>query len=141
MTQKTIMAAGTIFVSRKTKRFLLNYRSNSVSHPNCWGFWGGKLNEDETIFEGLDRECREELGKIPKYIKTQILDEFKSADGRFKYYSFAVLVEEEFLPITNKESMGFCWVELGHYPKPLHPGARALLENKTIIKVLKELCE
>jgi ADP-ribose pyrophosphatase YjhB (NUDIX family) len=140
MIRKTILAAGTIFISKKTKRYLLNYRSDSSSHPNCWGFWGGKLNENETIFEGLDRECREELGEIPNYSKIQILDEFKSIDGKFKYYSFAVVVEDEFIPNTNKESMGYCWIELGHYPKPLHPGARTLLENKNIIKVLKELC-
>ena len=136
---KDIRAAGTLFIAKKTKRILLNFRSNTVSHPTCWGFWGGKLNEDESVFTGLTREVVEEMGFVPKHLKTQILDEYKSPDGKFKYYSFAVVVEDEFIPLTNDESIGYAWSAIGHYPKPLHPGARSLLDSKIIIKVLKNL--
>lgn len=138
---KIIRAAGTVFLSKKTKRLLLNFRSENVSHPKCFGFWGGKLNSDEKIYQGLTREVIEELGFIPRYIKTNILDQYISPDGKFKYYSFVVLVDDEFIPHLNHESCGYCWLEIGCYPRPLHPGARVLLEDKNIIALFKKLCE
>src|ERR1035441_2356280 len=137
----TIKAAGTIFLSRKTKRILLNFRSANVSKPNCWGFWGGKINPSETIMGGLDREIREELGFVPNYERVTIIDEYTSNDLNFKYFSFAIIVPDEFLPITNDESTGFAWVSLNNYPKPLHPGARAILENTSVTKSLLRLLD
>lgn len=134
-----IRAAGTVFLSKKTKRMLLNFRSSSVTKPFSWGFWGGKLNTNENIHEGLTREVIEELGFIPEYEAITIIDEYVSQDGLFKYYSFVVIVNEEFIPITNDESAGFAWVNIGEYPRPLHPGATVILENKSIIKSLKKL--
>ena len=135
-----IRAAGAIFLCKASKRILMNFRSESVAKPNCWGFWGGKLDPEENILTGLSREIIEELGFIPKYDNAIILDEYVSPDGQFKYYSFVVMVPEEFIPITNDESQGYCWCKLGSYPKPLHPGARAILENKVTIKTLFKLC-
>jgi ADP-ribose pyrophosphatase YjhB (NUDIX family) len=137
----TVTAAGTIFIARDTKRILLNFRSNTVSKPNCWGFWGGKLNTSETIMTGLEREIIEEIGFLPKYERLTVIDEFLSNDKHFKYYSFAIIVSQEFIPIINSESMGYAWVSLNNYPKPLHPGARAILENASITKALGWLLE
>lgn len=136
-----INAAGTIFIARSTKRILLNFRSTTVSKPNCWGFWGGKINIDETIVQGLEREIREECGFLPAYERFTIIDQFVSPDGYFTYSSFAIITPEEFLPIINDESVGFAWVSMNSYPKPLHPGAKAILENESVTKCLLKLLD
>jgi ADP-ribose pyrophosphatase YjhB (NUDIX family) len=136
-----IRAAGTVFLAKNTKRVLLNFRSEKSSKPNCFGFWGGKIDASESIMGGLDREIIEEVGFVPKYERIIMIDEYLSADMHFKYYSFAVIVPEEFVPHINQESQGYCWCSMGHYPKPLHPGARAILENESITKSLIRLIE
>jgi len=137
----TIHAAGAIFIARNTKRILLNFRSSDVSKPNCWGFWGGKINQDETIIQGLEREIKEEIGFLPNHERTTIIDEFHSPDGQFKYFSFAIIVSDEFLPLINDESQGYAWVGFNSYPKPLHPGAKAIIENDSVTKCLLKLLD
>ncbi len=137
----TIRAAGAIFMSRSTKRVLLNFRSEQSAKPNCFGFWGGKLDPDENILTGLSREVIEEVGFVPPYERFMIIDEFTSPDSHFKYYSFVVIVTDEFIPKINHESQGYCWCSLDNYPKPLHPGARAILENESVTKNLIRLLE
>jgi len=78
-----IRAAGCIFIAKSTKRILLNFRSEQSNKPNCFGFWGGKVDPSENIFEGLSRECTEELGFIPVYERITIIDQFVSPDGHF----------------------------------------------------------
>lgn len=134
-----IKAAGCIFLSKKTKRILLNLRSNEVSKPNCFGFWGGKLEQDENILEGLSREIVEEVGFLPKHERIIVIDQYESPDNQFQYTSFVVIVEDEFVPKTNSESSGYCWCSVGCFPKPLHPGAKTILSNKTFIQSLKNL--
>lgn len=136
-----IQAAGTIFIARSTKRILLNFRSTTVSKPNCWGFWGGKINQDETILQGLEREIKEEVGFLPAYERISVIDQFVSPDGFFTYSSFAIITSTEFLPIINDESVGYAWVSFKSYPKPLHPGAKALLENESVTTCLLKLLD
>ena len=137
----TIQAPGYISLSRSTRRVLLNFRSETVSKPNCWGFWGGKINRDETLLQGLEREIKEEINFFPEYERITTIDQFQSPDAQFTYSSFAIIVPNEFLPIINDESQGFAWVSFQHYPKPLHPGARAILENENITKLLLKLLD
>lgn len=134
-----IIAAGAIFISTETKRILLNFRSDSVSKPNCFGFWGGKIEKNEKILEGLTREIKEEVGFLPEYEKIYPIDVYCSPDGFFRYYSFVILTEKEFIPIINSESSGYIWCTLGTYPKPLHNGAKYILLNKSYIKNIRNL--
>lgn len=124
-----LQAAGTIFYSLNTNRILMNYRSSSVKNPHTWGFWGGKVEDNEKILEALSRELREEMGFIPEYIKVIPIDVFRTKDDKFRYFSFVVFVEEEFLPSINGESGGFGWFNIDHLPKPLHSGAFAVLKD------------
>ena len=136
-----IRAAGCIFLARSTRRVLLNFRSEDSAKPNCFGFWGGKVEAHENIFEGLSREVIEELGFVPAYERITIIDQFISPDNQFTYYSFAVVVSEEFIPKLNHESQGYAWTSFAHYPKPLHPGAKAILENESVTKCLLRLLD
>lgn len=133
-------AAGTIFVSKTTKRMLLNFRAETVSNPLKWGLWGGKIEPGEKVLQALHREMTEEIGFMPDLLSLHVLDVFSAPDQKFYYYSFAILVENEFIPKLNpRESAGYAWVDIGNYPKPLHGGAKKVLEHPDIIKHLKNL--
>ena len=51
----------------------------------------------------------------------------------------AVAVFEEFIPQLNNESDGFCWVKINNWPRPLHPGTKAQLYNKEIVKKIRTI--
>lgn len=138
---KKLLAAGAVFVAADTKRILLNLRSKEVSKAGNWGFFGGKIKDSEKILEGLSRELMEEIGFIPKYIKVYPVDIFRSDDDKFNYYSILIIVDKEFIPDLQYESDGYCWTKIGSWPKPLHPGAKAVLCNNNFEKNILEVLE
>lgn len=129
-----IRAGGVVFICLKTKRVCLFLRSQAVNNPLTWAFVGGKIERGESVLKGVSRELREEIGFVPVYKKVIPIDVFKSLDNNFTFYSFAVLVEEEFIPKINHESAGWGWFNLDSLPKPLHPGAKLTLMNKDFKK-------
>ena len=72
-------------------------------------------------------------------VKTFPLDSFTSNDHKFKYASYVSLVADEFSPALNEENVGYCWVDIGSWPKPLHPGTKIILNNKNNINKLKTI--
>lgn len=112
-------SAGIFFYSKHTKRFLYLLRTDS-RNPSTWGIPGGKIEHDETLLEGLERECLEEIGFWPdnkKLIPIQIF-----TNKTFVYHTFFCEISDEFVPILNNEHCGYAWVGDKQYPKPLHPG-------------------
>ena len=87
------------------------------------------------------RELSEEINLDIKddVIKIYPLDQYHTRNGEFSYYSFAILVEKEFIPKTNHETGGYAWVETNYIPKPLHPGTRRTLFRKKKLKIIKEI--
>ncbi len=61
----SITVASKAIITSENK-FLLQLRDNleSISSPNTWGFFGGKIREDESAQDGLKRELLEELNYI-----------------------------------------------------------------------------
>lgn len=123
-TTQNKMGVGTIFVSTRSKRVLLNLRSPHKTHSMCWSLWGGMVEKDEQPKDALLRELTEEMNFIPDIEKIYSFDVYQSRDKHFKYYSFVCIVEEEFVPELNNENCGYCWVDLGIWPRPMHQGAR-----------------
>ena len=117
---KKIQAAGALFLSKSTKRYLFLLRDDD-SHTNTWGLVGGRVETDEQIVDCLHREIKEEIGNPPNIIKIIPLDLYTSQDEKFEYHTFACIVDDEFVPKLNHEHKGFCWCGLDNIPKPIHP--------------------
>lgn len=132
-----IKASGCLFLALDTGRVMLQQRSGDTSHPRTWGFFGGKGEKSERPIQTLLRELEEEIGILPDVGKVYPLHKFTSPDKNFEYHTFLVSVFEEFLPLLNNESDGYCWVKIDNWPRPLHPGAKAQLYNKDFVKKIK----
>lgn len=126
--------AGVLPYCIKTKRYLINHRSEDVNEPDTWGVWGGAIDGRENPESAALRELREECGYNGKVrlLKAYI---FRTPSGSFTYYNFIGLVNEEFEPELDWESQGYEWVsyeELLEWDNK-HFGLEKLLENSRSI--------
>ena len=70
-----IICSGALFYSLTTQRFLFLHRTQSKQN-NVWGLVGGTNEDKEIPYKALLREVEEELGSIPKIIKSIPLEIF-----------------------------------------------------------------
>jgi mutator protein MutT len=141
MKESKIKAAGGCILAKNTGRILLQQRTLDGSFPRNWGFFGGKVEANENVAQALLRELTEEISLSIEddVIKIYPLDQYHTRNGEFSYYSFAILVEAEFIPSINHESGGYAWVNTNYIPKPLHPGTRRTLFRKKKLKIIKDI--
>jgi len=121
MENSIVNAVGVWFYSIDTQRYLYLLR-NDPRHPGTWGLPGGKIESGETLIDAMNRECIEEIGFVPDYLKLVPLEKFTSADQGFVYHTFFCSIETEFTPKLNDEHIGWAWINSGSWPKPMHPG-------------------
>jgi|TARA_Y100000385_G_scaffold279510_1_gene329305 8-oxo-dGTP pyrophosphatase MutT (NUDIX family) len=131
-----IVCSGALFYALDTKRFLFLHRANGKT-SGTWGLVGGGNELDESPFEGLTREIQEEVGDLPKFVKTIPLETFVSNDEKFNFHTYLVVIKKEFLPNLNNEHDGYAWTSFGKWPKTLHQGLRNTLQNKTNLTKLQ----
>lgn len=127
---------GALIYARNTGRYLFLLRTLG-SWPMTWGLPGGKINADEGIVDGLNREIFEELGgKIvePKIVPIEM---FTSNNEQFIYHTYFIAVDYEFIPELNHEHLGYAWLPLSAAPKPLHPGVNRTLNSEEILNKIK----
>jgi 8-oxo-dGTP pyrophosphatase MutT (NUDIX family) len=110
-------SAGVFFFCKSTSRYLYLLRNDK--NPS-WSIPGGKIETTETLFQGIERECIEEMQIFNKEWKLVPIQKF--VNHTFTYHTFFCAIEEEFKPILNNEHCGYAWVDQEFYPKPLHPG-------------------
>ncbi len=135
LSNMTKQAAGVFFYSSSTNRFLYLLRTDK-QHP-MWSIPGGGIENDETLSDGIKRECLEEMQfDISEY---KIIPIQKFVNGNFTYHTFFCQVEEEFIPELNHEHVGYAWVKEGLYPKPLHPGLFSTVNIDIVIEKLNSL--
>lgn len=130
------ISAGIFFYASSTNRFLFLLRSEEKG-INSWGIPGGKLEYHETLLDGLERECTEEIKFFPNNPKLVPIQKF--VNNTFTYHTFFCNIADEFIPILNCEHVGYCWVDVTHYPKPLHAGLFNTVNFDVVQDKLKEL--
>lgn len=128
-------AAGVFFYSKSTRRYLYLLRAD-IKNPT-WSIPGGGINKDETLFEGIERECDEEM-KF-NISECKIIPIQKFVNNNFSYHTFFCEVDNEFIPVLNDEHVGYAWVKEGQYPKPLHPGLFSTVNIDIVIEKLNSL--
>lgn len=121
MDSSSLAAVGVWFYSQSTDRYLYLMRDDP-KHPGAWGLPGGKCEPGESLMDAIRRECEEEIGFFPEYLKLVPLEKFTSADEKFAYHTFFVCVGQEFVPMLNNEHLGYAWIDSLAWPKPMHPG-------------------
>ena len=121
MESSVVKAVGVWFYSVATRRYLYLMRNDS-KHPGSWGLPGGRVETGETLIAAITRECEEELGSMPGYVRMLPLEKFTTADSAFEYHTFFCIVDQEFQPVLNHEHIGYAWIDSGTWPKPMHPG-------------------
>lgn len=128
-------AAGVFFYSKSTRRYLYLLRADT-KNPT-WSIPGGGINKDETLFEGIERECDEEMNF--NISECKIIPIQKFVNNNFSYHTFFCEVKDEFIPVLNDEHVGYAWVKEGQYPKPLHPGLFSTVNIDIVIEKLNSL--
>jgi 8-oxo-dGTP pyrophosphatase MutT (NUDIX family) len=121
MESSAVNAVGVWFYAVATGRYLYLMR-NDPKHPGAWGLPGGRIEAGETLIQTIERECQEELGSMPEYLRLIPLEKFTTADHVFAYHTFFCIVKEEFMPVLNHEHQGYAWIQSGTWPRPMHPG-------------------
>ena len=121
MESSVVTAVGIWFYSIDTRRYLYLMR-NDPKHPDTWGLPGGRVESGETLMQAMTRECTEELGNMPNYVRLIPIEKFTTADQGFAYHTFVCSVATEFIPRLNDEHIGWAWITSGTWPRPMHPG-------------------
>jgi len=51
------------------------------------------------------------------------------------------VVDAEFVPVLNGEHIGYCWVQMNCWPKPMHQGLLKTVNSKTIKSKLQTILD
>ena len=93
---------------------LLQKKDSTHIWPNVWCFFGGKIEENETPTEAIEREILEETGiEIKDYELLEIKDYYESESGRegethiFRYN----MNSKDIINIRCGEGAGFAFFE------------------------------
>lgn len=91
-------------------RILLQHRDNipNIIEPNCWGFFGGGVEDGEDLLEALERELREELSCDVGKIEEELFRWAQSNTG-FLHVCFAVRFTAANEDLILKEGQALAW--------------------------------
>ena len=110
---------GVLLVCKNTKRFLLGKRSDLGSYPNMWSLFGGTIEPNEEVLDGVIREVFEET-KIDISNNKFKLFGVEYYTG-YPYYFFISYCDEEYECQLNEENTDFGWFSMENLPHPLFP--------------------
>lgn len=118
-----------ILVDREGRILLQHRTSDAWAHPDCWGFFGGGLEGNETPVVALQREIIEEIEYTlsnPRLVLAAKYDGVKTQGTR---YVFLEKYDHHQKIILN-EGQGFAWVSLSDLSGlKLSPHVQIILES------------
>jgi len=113
-------------------KILLTKRNSTGNLPGYWEFPGGKRENNETIFECLEREIKEELNVSCKALNVFAESIYEYEDGTIKLIAIiAILISKNIILSVHDE---YVWTEISNLlnyklaPADIHI-AKLLLEE------------
>lgn len=80
----------------------------------AWEFPGGKLEDDELLFDGLKRELLEEIGFDIRDREIKIINYYDDIRNKFHYIELDFLIEvdnKDFKIKLSEEHEEYCWIK------------------------------
>ncbi len=97
----------------KTQSVFLHLRDgNTLFYPNCWAFFGGKNEDDESPEACYIREMREEIGIKIEPDNTHFLREYFYPKAKNTFHIFYSISEQPRENFTIGEGADFSWIPL-----------------------------
>ncbi len=128
MTKLHIITAVAVIRREDGRILLLKRRDDETVYPGYYTFPGGKIEENDTITEGLSREVVEECGlKLEPGIVLIKEKAIGRPDGQTsKSLSFLCSVEDNInIKLDEKDFTDYKWVNLDELRKLKHVGVEA----------------
>ena len=100
------------FIVHEGRLLVIKRRANDAHKPGAWDIPGGRLEEDESPFDGLTRETREEAGLEIRIIQPLRVHHFTRDDGqRITMLVFWCTAESPDVTLSH-EHTEFLWVDI-----------------------------
>lgn len=107
---KNVIRVVGALIENEKKEVLCTLRPNKKKFGNMWEFPGGKIEENETIYETISRELKEELDveiiKSEKYM--EVKKEYEDNIINFTLLKCEINLKKE---IVLKEHSGIVWLK------------------------------
>ncbi|HRP36891.1 MAG TPA: NUDIX domain-containing protein [Candidatus Dojkabacteria bacterium] len=125
------------FIINDEGEILIVKRDKELIYVNKWDVPGGKLDNDETLFEALNREIKEEVGlKLDKIICTLSSSKFKGKLGNdLIVYRNIYLCSAKGKVELSAEHSEYKWV------KPEDSSNYEFADDKDLADIIKSLPE
>jgi len=138
LTTESKSGSGCLIVALDTGRWLLIQRSDYVPMPLTWSLPGGRTDPGESPDRTARREVEEEIGLDLKSTRLRLIHTNDTYAPRFRFYTFAAVVDEEFEPLLNWESASYEWCDMSALPEPLHWGVSQLTNHAKAMAKLSD---
>jgi|TARA_Y100000310_G_scaffold82857_1_gene79466 8-oxo-dGTP diphosphatase len=120
MEKKFVVIITAIVLNEDNKFLLVKRKENQEIHPGKWLLPGGKLEEDESLFQALKREIKEEtnleIEDYNKYINDYIFE--RPNKDLTLGMTFLVKATNDNVSLNKREYDDFIWItkeELQNY--------------------------
>ena len=108
---------------------ILLIERNENPFKGQWGLIGGKLENLETLKEGILREVKEETNLIPNFIKFNCVDHIILNKSKKSYVGFFSTLKTNNQNFKESDEGKLCWFKLNELPKNMIEADKYLIEN------------